>query len=117
MKTITLLSLTLLTTASTFAGINDLNTDTVEIANAMAHCPIEVEQLLPKDRRFNVNKIETRITQSSDLVSYKGYLISTQEGGGFELPTKGKSLSIDVMVTKSQTEDIPPTLTWYCKLF
>lgn len=98
------------------AGLFDAETDVVEIANAMAHCPSEVAQLLPAKRRFHVNNVVGRFTQLSEGVTVKGYDISTQEGGGFERPTKGSVLSIEVKVTQpsNDVQDAPSTLSWNC---
>lgn len=107
-----------LTSISAQAGIFDVETDAIEIANAMAHCPKEVGDLLPANRRFNVNNVVGRYAELSEGVTVKGYDISTQEGGGFERPTKGKTLSIELTVTQpsKDIQDASAKMEWSCSI-
>lgn len=113
-----IIGLLALTTISAQAGIFDVETDTTEIANAMAHCSKEVVKLLPANRRFNVNNVVGRFAELSEGVTVKGYDITTQEGGGFEFPTKGKTLSIELTVTQPprDVQDAPAKMEWDCSI-
>jgi hypothetical protein len=104
--------------SSAQASIFDLETDATEMANAMAHCPAEVAKLLPPNRNFYVKSVISRVTQSDDRVSKKGYDVRTQQGGGFQPVVKGQTLSIELTVTQPPKgmQDAPARQDWSCLL-
>jgi len=103
-------------TGTANASLFDNEIDAVEMANAVAHCPTELSQLLKG--RENVNDVGGEFTRQTIKISTKNYTIKSQTGGGFERPTPGATLNISVQVTQApdNISDGSSTLIWTCNL-
>ena len=110
------LALSALATAAS-ASVFDNATDATEAANAMVHCSTELPSLLFNGSAY-VSKVTAKQTNVSSQVSTKRYTIESASGGGFERPSKGPTLTIDLTITQPPVglEDAPARSEWRCTL-
>jgi hypothetical protein len=115
MKNILGLALSLVASAS-FAGAFDDTVDSVEVANALAHCSRDVPELVAG---YNwIGSVEGKHKKLSKIVDQKTILIQSFRGaGGFGRSEKAAVLKITETITQRPgLADAPSLQDYECQL-